>query len=431
MLSAPAKEKDMYRIAGIDVHKELLVVVIAELRADGIAILERRKFWATPEQMRKLAERLLEWEVEEVVMESTAQYWQPVRGMLEEVWQPVRQQRKGAGAKAGNLYLAQAQSNKGRRGRKNDYEDVKRLVAGELVLSFVPEAEQRLWRTVTRRKNQLNKDRSRVQSQLECVLEQAHIKLASVISDLLGVSAVRILRAIAEGKSDPVVLAGLVEKNVKATPEQLADALSAVRRCKADYRKLIQMMLDHVKLLDEQVDQLLLHAARLMKAHEDAVNRLAEVPGLGVDSGLQIVAEVGPQAEVFPTPGSLCSWVGAIPGEQVSADKNASSKSPKGNRQMRRVLTEAVEAAIKQKGNIFEVKFRKFIAHMDYQEAIWCVVHFMCKLVWKILHDGVRYEERGPGVDALLAWASVLGGSVTSKLRGSAYCPRSHGCLPN
>src|SRR5215472_12375825 len=89
---------------------------------------------------------------------------------------------------------------------------------------------------------------------------------------------------------------------------------------------------------------------------------------LGVDSGLQIVAEVGPRAEVFPRPGNLCSWVGSIPGEQISAERNASSKSPKGNRQMRRILTEAVEAAVKQKGNIFEVKFRKFITHMDYQE---------------------------------------------------------------
>jgi len=394
----------MYRIAGIDVHKRLLVVVIAELRADGVVILERRKFLATPEQMRKLAECLLEWEVEEVVMESTAQYWQPIWGMLEEVWQPARRQRTGAGPKAGKLYLAQAQSNKGRRGRKNDYEDaerlVKRLEANELVLSYVPEPEQRLWRAVSRRKIQLNRDRSRVQNQLECVLEQAHIKLSSVISDLLGVSAQRILRAIAEGGSDPVVLAGMVEKNVKATPEELADALSAVRRCRTEYRQLIQMMLDHVKLLDEQMEQLILQAAKLMKPYEDAVQRLAETPGLGVDSGLQIVAEVGPRAEVFPRPGNLCSWVGSIPGEQISAERNASSKSPKGNRQMRRILTEAVQAAVKQKGNIFEVKFRKFITHMDYQEAIWCVVHFMCKIVWKILHDGVRYQERGPAVDA-------------------------------
>jgi len=238
MLSAPAKENDMYRIAGIDVHKRLLVVVIAELRADGVVILERGKFLATPEQMRKLAECLLEWEVEEVVMESTAQYWQPIWGMLEEVWQPARRQRTGAGPKAGKLYLAQAQSNQGRRGRKNDYEDaerlVKRLEANELVLSYVPEPEQRLWRAVSRRKIQLNRDRSRVQNQLECVLEQAHIKLSSVISDLLGVSAQRILRAITEGGSDPVVLAGMVEKNVKATPEELADALSAVRGCRTE-----------------------------------------------------------------------------------------------------------------------------------------------------------------------------------------------------
>ena len=113
----------MYRIAGIDVHKKLLVVAIAELRADGIAIGERRKFLATPESMRKLAEYRIESEVDEVVMESTAQYWQPVWSMLEEVWQSVRRQRTGAGPKAGKLYLAQAQSNQGRRGRKNDYED--------------------------------------------------------------------------------------------------------------------------------------------------------------------------------------------------------------------------------------------------------------------------------------------------------------------
>jgi hypothetical protein len=153
-------------------------------------------------------------------------------------------------------------------------------------------------------------------------------------------------------------------------------------------------------LLDDQIEQLLLQAAGLMKPHQDAVQRLAEVPGFGVDSGLQIVAEVGPRAEVFPRSGNLCSWVGSIPGEQISAGKNASSTSPKGNRQMRRILTEAAQAAIQQKGNVFEVKFRKFITHMDYPKAIWCVAHFMCKIVWKILHDGVRYEERGPGVEA-------------------------------
>lgn len=393
-----------YRIAGIDVHKKMLAVVIADVAAEGPYQFQRGKYRTTPAALRQLAEWLVEQEVEEAVMESTAQYWQPVWGSLEEIWQPVRRQREGAGPQAGKLHLAQAQSNKGRRGRKNDYVDgerlVKRLAADELDLSFVPGPEQRLWRTMTRRKNQLNEDRSRVQSQLETVLEQAHVKLSSVLSDLLGVSARRMLKAMAKGESDPEVLAGMAQKNVKATPAQLVDALSPVRRLAPVYRKLIQMMLDHVALLEEQIEQMQLQAAQSMESHQEAVQRLAEVPGLGADSARQIIAEVGPGAEVFPSARQLASWVGVIPGEQVSAEQNASSTSPKGNRQMRRILDEAAQAAIKHKGCIFEVKFKRLIPRMEYAEAVWAVAHFMCRLVWKILHDGVRYEERGPAVNA-------------------------------
>src|SRR3974390_171796 len=126
-------------------------------------------------------------------MESTAQYWRPVWEALERYWKPDCQKRQGAHSTSGTLHLAQAQSNRGRRGRKKDFRDaerlVKRLVANELVLSFVPDAEQRLWRTVTRRKYQLTRDKVRLQNQLESLLEEAHIKLSSLVSDLLGASA--------------------------------------------------------------------------------------------------------------------------------------------------------------------------------------------------------------------------------------------------
>src|SRR6201981_1099540 len=124
-------------------------------------------------------------------MESTAQYWRPVWGTLERLWRPKRLQEGGSGT----LHLAQAQSNRGPRGRKKDFPDaerlVKRLVAQELKLSFVPDAEQRLWRTLTRRKYQLTCAHARLQNQPESLLEEAHIKLSSLVSDLLGVSARR------------------------------------------------------------------------------------------------------------------------------------------------------------------------------------------------------------------------------------------------
>ena len=146
-------------------------------------------------------------------MESTAQYWKPVWGALERYWKPTCQKREGAGPMSGVLHLAQAQSNRGPQGRKKDFPDaerlVKRFVAQELTLSFVPDTEQRLWRTVTRRKYQLTRAKVRLQNQLEALLEEAHIKLSSLVSDLLGVSARRMLKALAEGETDPAALAAM------------------------------------------------------------------------------------------------------------------------------------------------------------------------------------------------------------------------------
>lgn len=120
-------------------------------------------------------------------MESTAQYWQPVWGALERYWKPSCQKREGAGPMSGTLHLAQAQSNRGPRGRKKDFPDaerlMKRLVSQELTLSFVPDAEQRLWRTVMRRKYQLTRNQVQLRNRLESLLEEAHIKLSSLVSD--------------------------------------------------------------------------------------------------------------------------------------------------------------------------------------------------------------------------------------------------------
>src|SRR5262252_9907287 len=139
-----------YRIAGIDVHKKMLAVVVSDVEIESEFQFERRWFGSNPEQLRSLAAWLVEQQAEEVVMESTAQYWKPVWGALERYWKLSCQEREGAGPKSGTLHLAQAQSNRGRRGRKKDFPDaerlVKRLVADELVLSFVPDTEQRLWR---------------------------------------------------------------------------------------------------------------------------------------------------------------------------------------------------------------------------------------------------------------------------------------------
>jgi transposase len=403
MLSAPGQEELVsYKIAGIDVHKKMLAVVVCDVEIEGEYQFERRLFGSSPEQLRSLAAWLLEQEVEEVVMESTAQYWKPVWETLERYWKPLRHKRKGAGRRSGMLHLAQAQSNRGPRGRKKDFPDaerlVKRLVARELTLSFVPDAEQRLWRTVMRRKYQLTRNRVQLHNRLESLLEEAHIKLSSFVSDLLGLSARRMLKALADGETNPATLAALADRKLRATPEQLCDALGASAELNPVYRRLLKMALEELQLIDDQIGQLDQEMASLLSQHQDAVKRLAEVPGLGVDSAQQIIAEVGATAATFPSEKQLSSWVGACPGDDESAGVNYNHRSPKGNRHMRRILNQSANAAAKAKGTVFEIVYRRTVPRLGHNQTIGAIAHRQCRLIWLILHQGVRYEERGPAV---------------------------------
>ena len=393
-----------YRIAAVDVHKKMLAVVVADVALEGEYAFARRKFGATPDALHLMAEWLVGQEAEEIVMESTAQYWKPVWGALERYWKPARQKREGATKMSGTLHLCQAKSNRGPRGRKNDFADgermVKRLVAQELTLSFVPDPEQRLWRAVTRRKAQLTRDTVRLKNQLESLLEQAHIKLSSLVSDILGVSARRMLKAVAEGETDPAALAALADCRLRATPAQLADALGACGQLPGAYRRLLKMALEQLRLMEEQIEQLDREALDLLQQHQEAVLRVAEVPGFGVESALQMIAEVGPETAAFRSAKALASWVGVCPGNEETAGETKSTRSPKGNRTMRRLLNQSAHAAIKTKGSIFDVTFRRLLPRLGYKQAIWAIAHRLCRLLWLILHQGVRYQERGLEVSA-------------------------------
>jgi len=158
------------------------------------------------------------------------------------------------------------------------------------------------------------------------------------------------------------------------------------------------MMLEDLQLIEQQIGQLDQEIASLLRQHQDAVQRLAEVPGLGVDSAQQIIAEVGAKAATFASAKNLSSWVGACPGEEETAGANHSSRSPKGNRHMRRILNQCANAAVKHKGGIFEILYRRLVLRLGHNKTIGAIAHRLCRLIWMILHNGVRYEERGPAV---------------------------------
>jgi transposase len=376
--------ENSYPVAGIDVHKSMLAVVVADAAQPGEWRFERCKFGTTASELRSLQAWLSQQGVREVVMESTAQYWRPV-------WQQLE-----GGCK---LFLAQAQSNKAPRGRKRDFADAERLlrrqVAGELILSFVPDQEQRLWRTMTRSKYQLTRDRVRIHNQVESLLEDGRIKLAAWVSDLLGVSSRRMLRALADGEMDPAKLAALGEASLRASQEQLQDALRAAAHWSILHRQILGLFLERLELIEKQIETLDSKAAEGLRAHHSAVQRLSEVPGLGIDSAQQIIAEVGPKAATFPSAEQLASWVGVCPGREESAEVSKNNRSPKGNRMMRRVLNQAANAAVKSKGSVFQNLYRKLVPRLGHNKAIWAVAHRLCRLIWKILYQGVSYIEFG------------------------------------
>jgi transposase len=368
------------KIAGIDVHKKMLMVVVTDARAPE-AKPERRRFATMPSELRRLSTWLWEQGVEEAVMESTAQYW---RSMWLELEPHMR------------LHLGQAFSNRAPRGRKHNFKDVERLVrliAQEIVLNFVPDGEQRIWRNLTRMKLQLIRDRVRMQSQIECLLEEMRIKLSIVVSDLFGVSGLRILHALANGETDATSLASLADGRLKCTEEQLVETLTA--RSHPIHRHVLAIELERLRLLNEQIAKLNSLIAQAMKPHQHVVVRLAEVPGLGIDSTQQIIAEVGVTASTFSSAAELISWVGTCPGKEESAEQNSSSRSAKGNKYMRRVLNQAAHAAARSKGTHFQAVFRRLLPRLGYKSAVWAIAHRLCLLVWKILHEGICYIEQG------------------------------------
>ena len=167
----------------------------------------------------------------------------------------------------------------------------------------------------------------------------------------------------------------------------------------AGHLQLLKLHLERLKLLDEQIGQLSQMSATALNQHQQAVARLAQVPGFGVESAQQMIAEVGVDAEAFAAAGEFASWCGACPGSDVSAEENHSTQCPKGNRYVRRVLSEAAHAAVKKKGCHFQNVFRRFLPKLGYNGAIWVVAHRLARLVWKILHDDVSYVEQGQDTD--------------------------------
>lgn len=367
-------------VAGMDIHKKTVVVVVLESMqpdqdyAHGV-------FGTTQCGLQELVAFLRQHGVTHAAMESTAQYWRPVWMALEGEFP---------------LTLAQARSTRARRGRKWDKADARRiarrLLSGDLTASYVPSPEQRDWRLLSRTQVAMRESSIRLRNQIEVLLEQAQVKLSSVVSDILGKSGRRMLDALTEGIHDPMELARLGDRRLHANRAQLADALSG--RFTPAQRIVLKFYLQQIDQIERQVADLDQVLAAALAQHLNAVQRLCEIPGISVRSAQYLVAEIGPRAEAFDSAGKLASWVAICPGQQQSAGVSVSSRSAKGNWMMRRTLSQTAWAAIAAKGSEAARRFRAWRPRLGAPKAAWAVAHYQLRVIWKVLHQGVRYCQR-------------------------------------
>jgi transposase len=368
--------------AGIDVHKKMLAVVIRREQEEQTSYQER-KFGTTRREIEHLLAYLQHEKVTEAAMESTAQYWRPV-------WYGLEAHLR--------LHLCHPMAMRARQGRKSDFRDARRLVdrlwGGDLEDSFVPGAEQRCWRWLTRARVDLRGKIGVVRNQVEGLLEEGGIKLAAVVSDLFGASGWAMLERIAQGETEvaPVVAEarGALRKKKTALEEALAGRLSPL------YQLLLRQYMQQVRLLRQQIVEINQALELALREHALALHRLCRLPGVDLAAAEELLAEIGPTASAFPSAEQFASWVGICPGSQESAGVNYSKRSAKGNRYLRRLLCQIAWAAVHTKETFFASLFARLKPRLAAKGAVWAVGHRIAKLIWRLLHDGVEYQEKGP-----------------------------------
>jgi transposase len=282
-------------------------------------------------------------------------------------------------------------------GRKTDVKDAEwicnLLRHGLLKASFIPGRTQRELRELVRYRRSLVQERSREHNRVQKVLEGANIKLASVVSDIMGLSSRDMLAAMIEGENDPEKLAGFARRSLKRKKEELELALQG--NMSAHQRLMLKTMLTHIDFINEQIVELDTEVAKRLDPFQEQLDRLDTIPGIARRTAEQILAEIGTDVgSRFPSAAHLCSWIGLVPGHNESAGKRKPSKSRKGNKYLRSALTEAAHS-IRGSDNYLGAQYRRIAARKGKHRAAIAVAHSMMTIAYYLLTRGEDYRDLG------------------------------------
>jgi len=368
--------------AGLDVHKKTVVAaIIVPDKGRGLH-KETRSFGTMTGELLTLSDWLMSLGVTHVAMESTGEYWKPIYNILENNFE---------------VLLVNAHHISKVPGRKTDVSDSEWIADllrhGLLRGSFVPPIGQRELRELTRCRSTFVKERATLVNRVQKVLESANIKLASVASDVLGVSGRAMLEAIIQGTAAPEEMAELSKGSLRNKRKELSQALEG--RVKAHHRFVLTEYLSQIDSLDEAIERFNQEIEEYCRPFEDAVVLLDTIPGVARRTAEIIVSEIGNDMRQFPTAHHLASWAGVAPGNNESAGKRRSGKTTKGNRALNVALTQAAHAAARTKNTYLSAQYGRLVGRRGKKRAIRAVAHSILIIAYHLIDRNEPYRELG------------------------------------
>ncbi len=383
------------RCCGLDVHKRSITACLL-----GPGRRELRTFGTLTQDLLALAEWLTEQGVTHVAMESAGVYWKPVFNLLEGF--------------EFNLLLVNAQHMKAVPGRKTDVKDAEWIADllrhGLLKASYVPDRERRELRELVRFRRSLVQQRAQLINRIQKVLEGANIKLASVISDIVGKTGLAILKALVAGERDPEVLSGLAQGSLRAHRDKLEPTLVGglgehQRFMLARHLRQFELLTEEIGLLDEEI-------AKRLEEVDELITRLDAIPGVSRRVAEEVLAEIGTDMRRFKSAANLASWARLCPGNHESGGKRRAESIGPGNRWLRPALVEAAWAASRTKHSYLSAQYRRLASRKGAKRAAIAVAHSILTIIYHLIRDGTTYEDLGATYFDKRAKGKVLAQSV-------------------
>jgi len=370
------------RCAGLDVHKKVVVATILVSDEHGQLTKETRSFETMTASLLALSDWLTGFGITHAAMESTGEYWKPIFNILEENFE---------------ILLVNAQHIKAVPGRKTDVKDSEWIADllryGLLKASFVPPKGQRELRDLTRFRTTFIKERATLINRVQKALEGANIKLASVVTNIEGVSGRAILDAIIEGKATPEAMAELAKGRLRTKRDALEQALAG--RVQAHHRFILQELLCQIDSLDETIERFDTEIQDYCRPFDVAIEHLDTIPGVARETAEVIVSEIGVDMSRFPTANHLASWAGVAPGNYESAGKRLSGRTTKGNQALATALTQAAWAASHTKNTYLSAQYHRIASRRGRKKAIVAVAHSILIIAYHLIMDKQTYQDLG------------------------------------